>query len=329
MNQASNQPAARSSFRVNKKWSITSDIVGLELVPTNGGTPPVMPAGAHIEIALPGTGARPLIRHYSLCNAPDETGAYVVAIKREPESRGGSAYIHDALEEGHVVDVSAPRDQFPLVQNAQKHLLFAGGIGITPLLSMAQRLRAENTPFQLIYFARSLDHVAFAERLDRMGPAVQLRLGLSAQETEQAIAAALAGADAGTHVYVCGPGPFIGAVERQAVAALGADRFHCEYFAAAPAETSTADSPFEVELRKSGKVITVAADQTIVQAIEAAGCNPEISCEQGVCGTCLTRVIAGTPDHRDSYLSAAEKAANNQILICVSRAASSRLVLDL
>ncbi|MES2261950.1 MAG: PDR/VanB family oxidoreductase [Pseudomonadota bacterium] len=329
MNQASNNPASRSNFRVHKKWTITSDIVGLELAPANGAAPPAMPAGAHIELVLPGTGGKPLIRHYSLCNAPHETDSYLVAVKREPASRGGSAYIHESLQEGHILEVSTPRDQFPLASDAGRHVLFAGGIGITPLLSMAQRLRAADSQFQLVYFARSLDHVAFAERLDRLGPAVQLRLGLSPQETEQAIAAALAEADLATHVYVCGPGQFITAVERQASAKLGAERFHCEYFAAAPVNTAMADAPFEVELYKSGKVLTVAANQTIVQALEAEGCTPEISCEQGVCGTCLTRVISGTPDHRDSYLSAAEKTAGNQMLICVSRCASSRLVLDL
>lgn len=328
MNQETTQ-AGRTRFRVRRKWPLASEIVGIELEPLDGKPLVAAPAGAHIELVLPGTDGKPLIRHYSLCNAPTENGCYLVAIKREPASRGGSAYIHEILNEGDVVEASAPRDQFSLVADAGKHLLFAGGIGITPLLSMAQRLRSEDRRYELMYFARSLDHVAFAERLDRLGPFVQLRLGLSAAETEATIGAALTNVDASTHVYVCGPSPFISTVERLATAAVGAARFHCEHFGAAPVAEGAVDRAFDVELSKSGKVCRVEAGQTIVQALEAAGLRPEISCEQGVCGTCLTRVISGEPEHRDCYLSAAEKAAGKQILICVSRAVSDRLVLDL
>ncbi|WP_075259808.1 PDR/VanB family oxidoreductase [Herbaspirillum camelliae] len=319
----------RASFRVLRKWPVASEIVGVELVPLDGASLPVAPAGSHIEIVLPSTDGKPLIRHYSLCNSPSERDSYLVAIKREPTSRGGSAYIHEVLTPGHVVEVSEPRDQFPLVEDASHHLLFAGGIGITPLLSMAQKLHLEDRPFKLVYFARTLDHVAFPNRLENLGRTVQLQIGYSPEDTEESIKAALASAGSNTHVYVCGPAPFISTVERLSNETVGPDRFHCEHFGAAPVATGSADKEFEVELAKSGKIIRIKPHQTIIQALEETGLRPEISCEQGVCGTCLTRVLAGEPDHRDSYLSAAEKAAGKQILICVSRSKSERIVLDI
>lgn len=326
-NNFQDETNAQTDFKVLRKWRMATDIIGLELARADGGPLLTPLPGAHIELALP-AGGKPLLRHYSLCNAPHERDRYVIAVKQESDSRGGSTYIHESLKEGDILQVAGPRDQFPPVAGAPHHLLIAGGIGITPMLSMAQHLTAQHENFELHYFARSLDHVAFMERMNGLDTAFHLRLGLSPDDTERATRAAIEAAPAGSHIYVCGPAPLISMVEQFALPKLGPTNFHCEHFGQA-ATIADQEHEFDVELRKSGVVCRVGADQTIAGALEAAGHCVYVSCEQGVCGTCLTGVLAGTPDHRDVYLSAAEKQRGDQILICVSRAKSATIVLDL
>ncbi|TWI62573.1 vanillate O-demethylase ferredoxin subunit [Pseudoduganella lurida] len=324
-----NEPRDRVPLKVRRKWMIADGTVGLELQRMDAA--PVMPTapGSHIELTLPGTDGKALLRHYSLCNAPDELDHYVLAVKRDPCSRGGSAYLHDHLGEGDLLLASEPRNQFALAEGASRHVLIAGGIGITPLLAMAQYLHAQGDQFELHYFARALQAAAFLDRLSRFATSYSLHLGLTPEETEAAVAATVARADANTHVYACGPAPLIAVVERLAGARLRPDQFHHEYFAAPRCVVDDAAGAFRVESARTGAVFDVPADQTIVQALEAAGHAVAIACEQGVCGTCLTRVLAGTPDHRDAYLNAAERARGDQMLICVSRALSPTLILDL
>ena len=319
--------AALIRVRVAARQDEALDICSLDLVPVDGSALPAFNAGAHIDVHLPGG----LVRQYSLCNPPGETHRYRIAVLRDAASRGGSATVHDQLQVGTVLDIGTPRNLFELAPSAPHHLLLAGGIGITPLLAMAEQLAAQGGGFTLHHATRSRERTPFVAQLasapyaDRVhhhfddGPAMQ-KLDL---------AATLRSAPAGSHLYVCGPTGFMEAVLAEG-RAQGWDeaRLHREYFAAAPTGTA-GDGGFELELASSGRVIPVAADQTALAALLAAGLDIPMSCEQGVCGTCLTGVKSGVPDHRDQYLTPEERAANNQFLPCCSRASSARLVLDL
>lgn len=319
--------AALIRVRVAARQDEALDICSLDLVPVDGSALPGFSAGAHIDVHLPGG----LVRQYSLCNPPGETQRYRIAVLRDAASRGGSATVHDQLQVGTVLDIGTPRNLFELDPAAPHHLLLAGGIGITPLLAMAEQLAAQGGAFTLHHATRSRERTPFVAQLasapyaDRVhhhfddGPAMQ-KLDL---------AATLRSAPAGSHLYVCGPTGFMEAVLAEG-RAQGWDeaRLHREYFAAAPTGTA-GDGGFELELASSGRVIPVAADQTALAALLAAGLDIPMSCEQGVCGTCLTGVKSGVPDHRDQYLTPEERAANNQFLPCCSRASSARLVLDL
>ncbi len=318
---------ATLQVRVAHKRSEAEDICSLELVAADGGALPAFTAGAHIDVHLPNG----LQRQYSLCNAPGETQRYVIGVLRDAASRGGSAAVHDLVNEGSVLTISTPRNLFPLEAQAPHHLLLAGGIGITPMLAMLEHLAGTGQSFTLHHCNRSRARTAFVERLAAAPFASQVQHhfddGDAAQKLD--IAATLQQAQAGTHLYVCGPQGFMDAVLSAGRAAgWPEERLHREYFAAAPVDHSN-DGSFELEIASSGKVIKVLADQTALAALHAAGLDIPMSCEQGVCGTCLTRVKAGTPDHRDQYLEPDEQAANDQFLPCCSRAKSPRLVLDL
>lgn len=313
--------------RVARKTMETDAICRLELVAD--GTQPLPPftAGAHIDLRLPGG----LVRQYSLSNAPSEAGRYVLGVLREPASRGGSAAVHQALAEGDVIEISAPRNHFALADGAEQHLLLAGGIGITPLLSMAQHLAAGGQRFALHYCTRSRSHTAFLQALSAPALAPQVHHhfddGDAAQKLD--LAALLAQPKGGVHLYVCGPKGFMDwvlATARQA--GWPEAQLHYEFFAGEAVDLSNAGS-FQVKLASSGRVIEVKQDQTVVQALAACGIDVPVSCEQGVCGTCLTRVLEGTPEHKDMYLTEEEQALNDQFTPCCSRALTPLLVLDL
>ena len=315
------------SVRVARKTVEAEGICSFELVSVDGAALPAFAAGSHIDVQLPGG----LTRQYSLCNDPAEAHRYLVAVLRDPSSRGGSAAMHERVAEGDVLTISAPRNHFALAHDAASHLLLAGGIGVTPLLCMAERLAHASGTFEMHYCTRSPSRTAFMERIQRSGFAERVAFhfddGAPAQKLD--IAATLGRPQAGRHLYVCGPKGFMDAV-------LGAARaqgwpesqIHYEFFGADVAPAA-GDSAFEVMLASSGRVIQVAADRSVTQALVEAGVSIATSCEQGVCGTCLTRVIDGAPDHRDLYLTPEEQAANDQFLPCCSRAKSTRLVLDL
>ncbi|MDP2262879.1 MAG: PDR/VanB family oxidoreductase [Hydrogenophaga sp.] len=320
-------PAPELSLRVARKHAEALDICTLELVDPAGGALPPFTAGAHLDVHLPGG----LVRQYSLCNPPGETHRYVLGVLRDAASRGGSAAVHDAVTEDSLLPVSRPRNHFPLADTAAHHLLMGGGIGITPLLAMAETLAAQGARFELHHCTRSRERTAFVERIAAAPYAGQVlhHFDDGAPEQRLDIARCLQQASAGTHLYVCGPQGFMDAVLGTARAqGWPEERLHFEFFGAAPVDTS-GDGRFELEIASSGQVITVSADQTALQALQAAGLDIPMSCEQGVCGTCLTGVKAGTPQHRDHYLTPEEQAANDQFLPCCSRACSPRLVLDL
>jgi len=320
-------PTDLIEVRVARKNVEAEGITSFEFVRPDGGTLPAFEPGAHLDIHVPGG----LIRQYSLCNPANETNRYQIAVLRDPGSRGGSVAMHDQLNEGDIVKISAPRNHFPLQAGVKHTLLLGGGIGITPVLCMAEHLARDSQSFELHYCTRSPSRTAFHDAI-KAGPfadKVEFHFDDGAAEQKLDIAGKLSSVSPDTHLYVCGPKGFMDAVLGKA-RELGwpESRIHFEYFAAEVVHKAD-DGTFEVEVSSSGKVIPVAPDQTIAQALAAAGIEVPLSCEQGVCGTCLTRVVSGTPDHRDMYLTPAEQEANDQILVCCSRSKSPKLVLDL
>jgi vanillate O-demethylase ferredoxin subunit len=314
--------------RVAHKAVEALDICSFELVAADGQPLPAFTAGAHLDVQVPGG----LTRQYSLCNAPHETHRYLIGVLRDAASRGGSVAMHERVGEGDRLTVSAPKNHFPLAPQARRHLLLAGGIGITPILCMAEQLAASGADFALHYSTRSRERTAFYDRIRASAFADRVAFHFDDGEAAQRLdlATLLAAPQAGTHLYVCGPKGYIDAVLASARARGWPEaQLHREYFAAGDAAPAAGDAAFEVQLASSGRVIAVPADRTVVQALAAAGVEVQTSCEQGVCGTCLTRVLAGTPEHRDLYLTPEEQAANDQFTPCCSRARSARLVLDL
>jgi vanillate O-demethylase ferredoxin subunit len=312
--------------RVENKVCEAEGICSYELVRTDGAALPPFEAGAHIDVHLSGS----LVRQYSLCNAPGETHRYQIGVLRDADSRGGSQAMHDHIDTGSVLQISEPKNHFPLVE-AKRTLLLAGGIGVTPILAMAETLASKGAAFEMHYSARSPERAAFKQRLGGSSFASQVHFHYDSGDAAQKLdlAKLLAQPDAGTHLYVCGPQGFIEFVLGSAKA-LGwpAAQLHVEYFSAAAVDTS-GDQAFDVKLASSGKVVTIPAGQTVIKVLAEQGVDIPYSCEEGVCGTCLTRVLEGVPDHRDMYLTEEEQAGNDQFMPCCSRAKTKVLVLDL
>lgn len=287
---------------------------------------PAFSAGSHIDVHLPDG----LIRQYSLCNYPDERHRYLIGVLKDPASRGGSQHLHEQINTGDRLHISEPRNLFPLVHEARRSLLFAGGIGITPILCMAERLAHSNADFELHYCARSSDRAAFVERIRLSAFADRVFVHFDEQpETLMNAAQVLANPQTDVHLYVCGPAGFMQHVLDSARAQGWAeDRLHREYFAAAAIDSSH-DGSFSVKVASSGQIIEIPADKTVVAVLESHGIDIPMSCEQGVCGTCLTNVLEGIPDHRDMFLTEEEQACNNQFTPCCSRSKSPLLVLDI
>jgi len=299
-----------------------------ELRACDAGPLPAYAAGAHIDVSLPNG----LTRQYSLCCREPSGNTYRIAVKREPQSRGGSDWLHAQAQAGSVLQISHPRNAFALTANAGMHLLLAGGIGITPILSMAYELLRRGQPFRLLYFVRDDSSIAFAEELTAspLAPQVRIFSGLSPQQSAAAIASTLdadAQLAADVQVYTCGPGAFMNSVVELAQARFGIASVHKESFSLTPPGPSTA--AFVLRLIRSERDIAVAADQTALACLQAAGIEIDCSCEVGVCGTCRTVVTDGIAQHHDAYLSPAEKLANNCFMPCVSRAATAVLSIDL
>jgi vanillate O-demethylase ferredoxin subunit len=302
------------------------DVRIFELRAADGTPLPPYEAGAHVDVTL-GNG---VTRQYSLCCAAPCADCYRIAVKRDPRSRGGSEWLHAQAVVGGTLTIGAPRNAFALRPAAGTYLLFAGGIGITPVLSMAYALQRAGLPFQLAYFARSAEDLAFAGEL-ATGPladSVTLVCGLTPEGNAERIAAIMDAAPvAGASVYTCGPAPFMDAVLALGAARFGADAVHRESFLAPAA--SAGEQPFILRLVRAGRDIEVAADSTALASLQQAGIDIDCSCEVGVCGTCRTAVIDGIPEHLDTVLSDAEKAANNCFMPCVSRSRTQVLCLDL
>jgi vanillate O-demethylase ferredoxin subunit len=319
--------ASTLAVRVARKAQEARDICTFELVDVKGGALPPFSAGSHVDVHLPGG----LTRQYSLCNDPKETHRYLIGVLLDPASRGGSKAMHEQVKEGQELQISAPKNHFPLAHDARRSLLLAGGIGVTPILCMAERLAIAGADFEMHYCTRSRDRTAFANRIESASFAGKVKFhfddGAAAQKLD--LAGLLGKPQPGTHVYVCGPKGFMDAV-------LGAARahgwpegqLHYEFFAAEVAK-SDSDASFEIKLASSGRMIMVPKDKTVTHALSEAGVEIQTACEQGVCGTCLTRILEGVPDHKDMYLTPEEQAANDQFTPCCSRSKTPVLVLDL
>jgi vanillate O-demethylase ferredoxin subunit len=329
MMRAQSDPAVATAtrvVRVARKAAEAQGICSFELVDEGGAPLPGFDAGAHIDVHLPGG----LVRQYSLCNDPRETHRYCLAVLHDPASRGGSRAMHGDVEVGDRLTISVPRNHFALAPQAAHSLLLAGGIGITPIISMADALHARGAGFDLHYCARSSARLAFATRLAAAPYASRVHLHLDDAGAAVDLDRWLASVPPDTHLYVCGPAGFIDATLSAAErAGWDSRRVHREFFAAPRTSQATQEATFEVELARTGARVVVESGVSIVRALERAGVVVPVSCEQGVCGTCLTRVLEGVPDHRDAYLTPEERAAGDQLLPCCSRALGSRIVLDL
>ncbi|NUO85559.1 MAG: oxidoreductase [Cupriavidus sp.] len=313
--------------RVEKVVEEAVDIRSFRLVRCDGAALEPYEPGAHVDVLGP-TG---VTRQYSLCSPPDDASGYLIAVKREAASRGGSAALHDRVREGAELAISAPRNLFSLAADASEYLLFAAGIGITPLLSMAYRLNRLNRPYQLHYFVRSREHAAFVRLLESgaFGARATFHVGLDRDAVGHALAGCMAQAAPGAVAYTCGPAAFMQRVVEAGERRLGPDAVHLEHFQADPAAASLPAGAFEAELARSGTVIVVPQGTSLVDALLQAGCEIDTECREGICGTCVIPVIAGEPDHRDHCLSRKEKADHKKICACVSRSRTARIVLDL
>ena len=300
---------------------VAADINSYELVPADGRPLPAFTAGSHIDVQVPNG----MVRQYSLHGDPADRSVYRIAVKREAGGRGGSVSLHNGTEVGSALGIFGPRNHFPLDHSAKQHLLIAGGIGITPLYSMAQMLSSRGEAWTLHYCARSPTHAAFYDVLQALGNGKVTPHFSEIPSLD--VADLLRIQPEGTHVYCCGPQGLMKAVEA-AAAHWAPSHVHFEWFSA-PSTSWPPNQPIEIELAKSGRTLLVPAERSILQVLREHGISVSCACEEGVCGTCETAVLDGVPQHRDMLLSPEERTKNLSMMICVSRAISRRLVLDL
>lgn len=319
-------PLGLIDVRIDSIVQEAREVLVFALSPQDGNVLPPFTAGAHIDVHLPAG----QLRSYSLVNPQTERHRYVIAVRRDAAGQGGSRFMHASLRAGDRLTISAPRNTFPLVEDAPHVVFIAGGIGITPLWGMIQRLEDLAGSWELHYCARTKSDAAFRASLEALEVARCGRVRFTFDHEPDArmldIDAVVARASPDAHLYCCGPLSMLTAFEA-AAASRPADRVHVEYFV--PRSVAATSGGFLVELARTRRSVRVPAGQTILDALLDAGVDVPCSCQTGVCGTCETRVLAGTPDHRDSVLTAAERASNDTMMICCSGCVGDRLVLDL
>ncbi len=319
------RPAYREvelDLRVCRRETAAEGVVALGLADPDGADLPEWTPGAHIDLVM-GDG---LTRQYSLCGSTSNRSAWEIGVLLDPDSRGGSRFVHDELQEGATIRVRGPRNAFGLV-HAPRYQFIAGGIGITPMLPMIEAAEARDADWHLLYGGRERASMAFLDRLERYGDRVAVS-PRSEREGRLELDSVLATSAPETLVYCCGPEGLLDAVE-EACRSWPAESLHVERFSPKVEEPSPdALATFEVECQRSGVTVTVTAGQSIYEVVEEAGVDVLGSCMEGVCGTCECDVIEGEPDHRDSVLTEAERSRGDTIMICVSRSRSERLVLD-
>ncbi|QBR02416.1 oxidoreductase [Paraburkholderia pallida] len=310
---------------VTRRTEEAAGIVGLELRAADGERLPPFAPGAHIDVMLPNG----LVRQYSLVNDCEERDRYEIAVSNVANGRGGSACVHSTLVVGTALEIGMPRNNFPLRSEHARFFFIAGGIGITPILSMIRYCNRHGLNWNLLYLARSRAHAAFLEELSEYG-ADRVRIHFDAEAGCNFDIGSCSGLiPAGVPIYCCGPAPLM-----QAVVDFSSrhpeNPVFLEWFAPAP---ENADQPpaegFEVVLKRSGKAFYVEEDRSILEVLESHGYNIPCSCREGMCRTCETGVVDGVPDHRDYVLSKAEREEGRTMMICVSRARNSTLVLDI
>ena len=277
--------------------------------------------GAHIDLVL----ADGTLRQYSLIETGERLFRYIIGVKRDPAGAGGSVQLHDKVPVGSLLKVSKPRNHFPLHEEAPHSVLIAGGIGITPILAMTRRLHHLGRGWELHYSTRSRADAAFVEELASLGN-VSFHFDAESGGKFLNLASIIAAAPAGAHFYCCGPIPMLEGFQ-DAASAIPEDQIHVEYFS--PKDVPASEGGFVVELARSGGSHLIPAGKTILDVLRDSGLDVPASCEKGVCGTCETRVLAGSPDHRDAILTESEKRAGETMMICCSGSKSERLVLDL
>lgn len=313
---------------VKRKQLEADGIVSFELAAQDGSALPPFSAGSHIDVHVPGG----FVLQYSLCNRASQEQSYLIAVLRDPASRGGSVALHELVHEGDIIAISAPRNLFALAANASRSLLLAGGIGVTPLLCMAERLAHAGADFSLHYCGRARSRMAFVERMQDSVFADRVHLHCDDGDAFQQFDAAglLANPDPGTHLYVCGPSGFMDAVlAAAATAGWSPQRLHREYFSAPAKEGVAQEHAFRIQVASTGATYLVPANERVSDVLKQNGIHIPIGCQEGLCGTCLTGLLEGEADHRDLCLSDAERADNKQFTPCCSRAKSPLLVLDI
>jgi ferredoxin-NADP reductase len=325
---------ARAAYReveidveVRRRAAVADGVVTLTLADPNGADLPEWAPGAHIDLLMTPS----LVRQYSLCGDTANRAEWQVGVLLDPDSRGGSQFVHDKLHEGATVRVRGPRNHFPLV-GSPRYLFIAGGIGVTPMLPMIAAAVAAGAEWRLLYGGRTRSSMAFVDELERHGDRVTVcaRDAQDGANFRTSLGSALSLAQENTLVYCCGPEGLLTAVE-QACKTWPEGSLHIERFSAKELEPPSPEALdiFELECQRSGLTLTVPPDKSVYEVCEDAGVDVLGSCMEGVCGTCECDVLEGEPDHRDSVLNDAEKARNDVMMICVSRSRSERLVLDL
>jgi ferredoxin-NADP reductase len=310
-------------LRIRSITYLAEAINGYELVDPRGRDLPRFAAGAHIDLRF-----GDLVRQYSLCNDPAERRRYCIAVLREDASRGGSRRLHDTVRVGDLVEVSMPRNNFPLESAVERHLLIAGGIGIAPIMSMIAELQRRRADFQLHYCTRSAVRTAFRDDLALIAADGRIHFHYDGGDPARGldIRAVLRDPLQGTHLYYCGPAGLMAAAA-EATKGWPAGTVHCEYFTAPPAASVVEDKPFRVRLAKRGVEYEIPVGQTIVGVLRRYGIAVPTSCELGYCGACVTRYLAGEPDHRDQVLR--EYGRGRFVLICCARSKTPVLHLDI
>lgn len=296
-----------------------------ELTAPEGVELPDVKAGSHIMCHLDNG----LVRQYSLINKSGEAQSYQIAVLNDPESRGGSRYMHESVKQGDEIQISGPKNDFSLVLGAEKSILIGGGIGITPMLSMARSLDAEGEDFELHYCAKQQESAAFIQELSECGFAdkVSIYYSQTDEPSRLDVAKLLSEIEPGKHAFCCGPEALMDAVE-EAASHWPRGSVHFEKFKAGAIEAQE-DKPFDIRLAKSGKVLHVPAEKTAIAVLAENQYDVDMVCGEGVCGACLVNVVDGDIEHRDQVLTDDEKSDNDVMTVCCSRAKSAVLTLDL
>ncbi|AUX78348.1 PDR/VanB family oxidoreductase [Sinorhizobium fredii] len=302
---------------------VAKEVLRLSFARKDGAELPAWEAGAHVDLRFEAKGVE-YVRQYSLCGRPGDRRTWQVAVLLVANGRGGSAHIHEALTVGDTVRVAGPRNNFALAK-AKRYLFIAGGIGITPILAMLEEATASGADWRLVYCGRSSETMAFKDDVVRYGPE-RVVFHESGKQGKADLDKLVAETDPETAIYCCGPESMLQAIDHSCAAHQR--NAHMERFSASGSIVEGESTAFEVEFSRSGIVLTVPEDRSILEMAEDAGIDIDSSCQEGVCGSCETRVISGTPDHRCSVLGAKERAAGKTMMVCVSRSCSARLVLD-